>query len=399
MPGKTPPDTEQAILTKQDYQAQCLLRNVDFRKDLLAFRQRFPLLFDTAHLSPGEREGLVRFISRVPYLGVRRLNATHLAIIPQELVGGPRSRLSSPSLHDLFLFAIQSQAPTVRYVAPSSNPDEYCAALGIEPSDYQAERARLQQRWPQLPDDAWQPAIGLHGVHRPSLIFWRHPNFLPSLQTALETPELLTHRSAAQLLMPFFRELVAFFQDSVLDRFKHAELYVPIYADTRGEDPDWTEIALAQKLLYGHKRRSRPNLYNRYLKAYDLLHAEPRPHLREIAKELGCSLDQAVRAIRRGYEDITGSAYPGKRTARIEAAPFARHFQTCGVCGLAKGTHNGLCDVGDNLLNEEVGVAPLRERLVQTGTPEVLQKIRKRPRSDDYGQAQGARLARKPRRK
>jgi len=372
-------------MTKNEFLLECLKRNPQFLEDITQFLRDFPAVFQR---TGGHVTNLPASLSDL----VEALTENVIAVRPQS--SGDLDRMQE--LLTLLGSGLLHGWTRLRWL-----DGEYYELLKRTRDDLAERVAAFAQRWPQFPVGLiltgnirlWRP----RAAH--SLDPWegmkRLGECIPEISQAYGRDDF--DRAFAEMERQGDRERL--YADVGLSMFRAAKIWIPIYQDTTAEDLDWAEIARLQSQLYGRKKRSRSTLYMRYLKAYDLVHAGSRPHLREIAKQLVCSLDQAVRAIRKGYEHVTGAAYPGKRTARLQAAPFASHLKGCGKCGSAKGTRGGLCATGDSLLDEEAGTAPLRERRVQSGTPEVLKRVTKRPGADDIGWAEGARLARRPRRK
>ena len=160
MTGGAKPSIENRGMTKQEYQAECLLRNPGFREMLLAFRQTFPVLFNTAQLPGRALGGFLGSVSTLPHLELRVYRPSYVALIPKQL---------GDHFIDVFSRILHWFGPsgTHRLITPSLVPwdgepldplERYCSVLGKAPSEYQEVRARLVRLYPQLSDSVGSPS-------------------------------------------------------------------------------------------------------------------------------------------------------------------------------------------------------------------------------------------------
>ena len=356
-------------MQKEVFLAECLARNAQFRNDLLTFRRRFPVVLDTRLLSSDRREGFLSPLSSVPNLEIREISPAYLSIAPKKLVGKP----GNLSLGDWLVHWLSRPGGLVAphaetaLVAPSSNLEEYCSVLGVELSNYRDEQTRLKRLWPKVSISVWEPALGLWEIRRRSLIPWdpaleqafpRRPseNQQPS-SIAYHPPDSLNElarkfvemyeqepewfkRVREILLSESIEHLLSEVVTPILEQFRSAKLYVPIYQDTRAKDLDWKMIAGAQAVFYGKKHRSRPGqdggYYRQLLEVWD--RREKGQDFPGIARALGA---KAISTVRSQYRIanlfITGqSDAGGKARATRQLSDLTDQMNSCPSCTPSK---------------------------------------------------------------
>lgn len=164
-------------LIKQAYQRECLLRNPDFRDELLRFRRKFPVLFDTGGLPSRALGGFLGSLSSLPDIELDVCQPDYIALIPKKL---------GEHYVEVVILILRwfEPADMHRLYSPSSwfwrreDPDstlkKYVSVLSIDPSDYQEQRARFKRLYPALPDSVCEPNLGVGAIERPGIVFW-HP--------------------------------------------------------------------------------------------------------------------------------------------------------------------------------------------------------------------------------
>jgi hypothetical protein len=193
---------------------------------------------------------------------------------------------------------------------------------------------------------AWDPEVEQAFLkrpsenERPSSTVHHHPDWLEErarkfVEIYEQEPEWFK-RDREILLGETIKDLLSEVVTPILEQFRPAKLYVPIYPDTRAKDLDWKLIAKAQALIYRKKRRSRPGqnggYYRQLLEVWD--RRERGQSFPEIARALGA---KAISTVKSQYKIanlfITGQSDPGgKARAMRQMGDLAVEMTSCGFC-------------------------------------------------------------------
>lgn len=285
-------------MDRETYQRECLLRNEHFLRDYLRLKQLAPPVFRLSATLPADEARRLRAAldALVPW-GCRWLDPekTTYAVVPQttaDLRAGWTALGYFPNKVD-----------SVPIVAP-----EYTALLGVTHKGLSREAGVLAERWPGIKWGGGILAGEPEGWERASLLI-APPSFRLSELLASPWGTLRARFIAAPI--------------------HEARVLIPVYADTRREDIDWSEVARAQAALYGKKRRAR-DVYDQRLRVWDA-YQEHRSFNRA-AESLAMPVSTVKRHCFQAHVDIYRRRPSGRTAARRATGVTTDHLRTCGTC-------------------------------------------------------------------
>lgn len=340
-------------MNKLEYRRECLKRNPTLQRDIVTFHQEFPPVFawDPKQCkqfpewlkSILEPSGIIDAFGNPLYIGKPQKFEDLETLNSIQIEGFRRLMIGEGKYYE----AVEA----VKKKKKEPYKDEYGRALRT-----------LLEKWPKVNESTF-----LHAIFEPY-----RPPVIVSLFNQGKFDK-------AELKKQFNR---------IGGKLK-VKIWIPIYEDTSLNDLDWKHISMLQELVYGIKRKSRPDLYERKLKVWDTY--QTVKNFSKVSRMLKLPRTTVITLYIVVVKDILGFVPAGtnkeKRAAGID---ISSHIATCSRCQNAK-TADDFCAVTRAYVDQDY--VALRELNVG-GSPEAFNKShakRAKP-SDEYFKDEGESL-------
>lgn len=300
-------------MNKLEYRRECLRRNHILQRDILTFHQQFPPVFtwdaEQCKQFPEwlrsilEPSGIIDAFGNSLYIG-RPQKFEDLETLNSIQIEGFRRLMIGEGKYYEAVEAVKNK---------KKEPYE---------AEYGKALRELLTKWPKVDESTF-----LHGVFEP---------YRPSVIVSLFNQNKF---DKAELKKQFNR---------IGGKLK-VKIWIPIYEDTSSDDLEWKHISMLQELVYGIKRKSRPDLYERKLKVWKTY--QEVQNYAEVGKRLRLARKTVEDLYTSVFKDIMGFPLTGKkRERRAKGIDGKSHFAECEQCKKGK-----LCPTGEVLVNVNSG--------------------------------------------